>query len=117
MENVKGLLSARINGKPAITRIVRDLSHPKTAVRDGANGLAYKLYSLSEEELADEEVDPRLFLVKAEDYGVPQARHRMLIVGIREDLKVRRCLLQPHNTPTVSQRSAEGRGGKRGVRK
>ena len=103
MENVKGLLSAQIKGKPAITRIVRDLTHPKSALRDGLNGLVYRLYSLSEEELAEGAVDPRLFLVKAEDFGVPQARHRMFIVGIREDIQVRPRLLKAHKPPTVRQ--------------
>jgi DNA (cytosine-5)-methyltransferase 1 len=103
MENVKGLLSANIDGKPAIQRIVRDLTHPKAAVGNSSNGLSYRLYSLSEEELADEDVDPKLFLVKAENYGVPQARHRMFIVGIREDIKVRPKLLKPHKAPTLKQ--------------
>ena len=48
-------------------------------------------------------VDPRLFLVKAEDYGVPQARHRMFIVGVRSDLKVRPRLLRSHRGPTVRE--------------
>ena len=103
MENVKGLLSAQIKGKPAITSIVRDLTNPQAAIKDGVSGLSYRLYSLSEEDLAEGDVDPKLFLVKAEDYGVPQARHRMFIVGIREDIKIRPRLLKPHKPPTVRQ--------------
>lgn len=103
MENVKGLLSATIGGKSAITRIVRDLTNPRAAVRNGPNGLAYKLYSLSEVEKPGKEVDPRLFLIRAEDYGVPQARHRMFIVGIRDDLKIKPAQLRPHAPPTVRQ--------------
>lgn len=103
MENVKGLLSAKIGGQPVINRIVSDLTSPKMAVGNEANALGYKLYSLSEDERPGEEVDPRLFLVRAEDYGVPQARHRMFIVGIRNDLNVRPGRLRPHAPPTLRQ--------------
>jgi DNA (cytosine-5)-methyltransferase 1 len=103
MENVKGLLSAKIGGEPIINRIVGDLTSPKRAVGNTANGLGYKLYSLSEDERPGNEVDPRLFLVRAENYGVPQARHRMFIVGIRSDLKVRPRRLRPHAPPTLRQ--------------
>ncbi len=119
MENVKGLLSARIDGKPVINRIVSDLTSPKKALRNAENGLGYTLYSLSEDEKPGEEVDPRLFLVRAEDYGVPQARHRIFIVGIRNDLNVRPGRLRPHSPPTVRQtigalpplRSSVSKGG------
>jgi len=65
MENVKGLLSATIEGKSAINRIVRDLQQPATAIPGAPADLAYRLYSLTEEEMAEGEVDPRLFLVRA----------------------------------------------------
>ena len=103
MENVKGLLSAKVDGEPIINRIVSDLSCPKAAIGTGSNGLSYRLYSLSEQEVPDAEVDPRLFLVKAEEYGVPQARHRMFIVGVRSDLDVRPGQLRRHKPPTVRQ--------------
>lgn len=101
MENVKGLLSATIDGKSAITRIVRDLSNPSSAIPEASGDLSYKLYSLSEQERAEDEVDPRLFVVRAEDHGIPQARHRMFIVGIRSDLKVRPGILRKMEAPTV----------------
>lgn len=103
MENVKGLLSATIEGKSAITRIVRDLSYPGPAIAGAPDDLSYRLYSLTEEELAKGEVDPRLFVVRAEEYGIPQARHRMFIVGIRGDLKVRPGNLRKMAAPTVQE--------------
>lgn len=103
MENVKGLLSARVGGEPVVRRIVSDLTTPNAALSNRASGLSYRLYSLSEDELPDEHVDPRLFLVKAEEFGVPQARHRMFIVGIRSDIKIRPRRLRPHKPPTVEE--------------
>lgn len=107
MENVKGLLSATVKGVPVIGRILRDLANPRSALQGGSNGLSYKLYSLSETERPDEHADPRLFVVRAEDFGVPQARHRMFIVGVRSDINVRPGLLRPHKAPTVSDTIAD----------
>lgn len=101
MENVKGLLSATIEGESTINRIVRDLRQPATAIPGASADLAYRLYSLTENEAAEGEVDPRLFLVRAEDHGIPQARHRMFIVGIRSDLKVRPSMLRKMTAPSV----------------
>lgn len=101
MENVKGLLSATIEGKSAITRIVRDLAKPATAIPGAPADLAYNLFSLTHEDKAEGEVDPRLFVVHAEDHGIPQTRHRMFIVGIRGDLNVKPSLLRRMEAPTV----------------
>lgn len=101
MENVKGLLSARIEGRSAISRIVADLSQPSRAIPDAPADLSYRLYSLSHGDAGDGEVDPRMFIVRAEEHGLPQARHRMFIVGVRSDLKVRPDVLKPSVAPTV----------------
>ena len=99
MENVKGLLSARVEGKPIIRRIVSDLKSPLSSKKSNARGRGYKLYSLSEHIDSGDEIDPRMFLVRAEDHGIPQARHRMFIVGVRNDLHVRPRLLRRKYRP------------------
>ena len=103
MENVKGLLSAKVDDESIIQRIVSDLSCPKSVNGVDTNGLSYRLYSLSEQISRNDEIDPRLFLVKAEEYGIPQARHRMFIVGVRNDLQVQPGLLRRHSAPVVNE--------------
>ena len=103
MENVKGLLSAKVDDEPIIQRIVTDLSSPKSVNGMDTNGLSYQLYSLSERIASNDEIDPRMFLVKAEEYGIPQARHRMFIVGVRNDLHVRPSLLRRQAPPMVAE--------------
>ena len=103
MENVKGLLSARVKNESVIDKIIRDLSSPQEAVRRNGKGLEYSLYSLSHSGEIKGDVDPRFFVVRAEDYGVPQARHRMFILGIKSDIKIRPQILEKKDSPAVGQ--------------
>lgn len=86
MENVRGLLSSKINGNAIFLKILRDLRRPLNG-----NGCRYRIYSLTKKPLAeDENGDPvfedKDFVIEAEKYGIPQARHRVILLGIREDL-------------------------------
>ena len=77
MENVKGILSAKLGGDRIFSRICNDLA---------AEG--YDLYGLTGKEPRSTELfgnggwDPSMFVVRSEDYGIPQARHRVFIVGL-----------------------------------
>ena len=104
MENVKGLLSARVNGEFVLTKILSDLKSPKAAQDVSGDNLGYTLHGLSEENVSAQD-DPKQFLVRSEKYGVPQARHRIFIVGVRNDLLRNAHLdkLNPHEPPSVRQ--------------
>jgi DNA (cytosine-5)-methyltransferase 1 len=101
MENVKGLLSATVDGVSMITKIVGDLENPSAALRGRSDGVTYNLHSLVEHEKPGGKVDPRMFVVHAEEYGVPQSRHRMFIVGVRNDLNIKPPLLSREMAPSV----------------
>jgi len=104
MENVKGLLSAQHDGKKMIGHIIADLRQPGLAVpaASGADtGLEYRLFSLSEGQ--SDETDPKAFLIKAEEYGIPQARHRILILGVRNDINITPEYLEKRKLPVSVQ--------------
>jgi len=83
MENVKGLLSASINGEKIFNWILRDLRNPSSVFKKTAN-TKYKVYSLVNSVIQHD----KDYLIKAEKYGIPQKRHRVILLGIREDLNV-----------------------------
>lgn len=83
MENVKGLLSARINGEKIFKSILRDLKNPSSVFK-ATTQTKYKIYSLVKSDVQDD----KDYLIRAEEYGIPQKRHRVILLGIREDLKV-----------------------------
>lgn len=103
MENVKGLLSAKVNGESVVDKIVEDLRSPRRAIEKNKNGLKYKLYSLSQLGEVVKEIEPKSFIVRAEEYGVPQARHRIFILGIRADIDVVPRTLEKSEPPNVDQ--------------
>jgi len=93
MENVKGLLSAKVDGEKMFDCILNDLQDP-SSVFEKTKSPKYKVYSLSEEAESFDDLgnpiykDNRDFLIQAEHFNVPQKRHRVILLGIREDIDV-----------------------------
>lgn len=89
MENVKGILTSRVSGEPIFPLIMRDLRRPDIALGTEGASLEYELLPLPESDGAVDDPLPSDFIVRAEEYGVPQARHRVIIVGVRKDVAAR----------------------------
>jgi DNA (cytosine-5)-methyltransferase 1 len=88
MENVKGLLSSRrVKNESTFDLILSDLKHPNDVKRKNTDKpLSYKLFSLSKKQIENsDELEPKDFVIRSEEYGIPQARHRVIIFGIRSD--------------------------------
>jgi DNA (cytosine-5)-methyltransferase 1 len=80
MENVKGMLSATVENQKIFEKILSDLQCPA-----GKNSsLRYRIVPIvtAAEAGHSPEDDPRRFIVQCEDYGVPQQRHRVILVGL-----------------------------------
>jgi DNA (cytosine-5)-methyltransferase 1 len=88
MENVKGLLSAQLQQHKTFELILNDLRNPLDAIESNSKRpLHYRLFSISKKRIENTpEIEPSDFIVRCEDYGIPQARHRIIIVGIRSDI-------------------------------
>ena len=94
MENVPGVLNSRVRGERIWEKILEDLADPVSALSmldyDGEFD-GYRLYSLV---TPDRGIDlwkrptlkPDEFVVHCENYGIPQARHRIFVLGVRSDL-------------------------------
>ncbi|MGD0399650.1 MAG: DNA (cytosine-5-)-methyltransferase [Syntrophobacteraceae bacterium] len=104
MENVTGILSAKHKGKSIINEIIKDLGFPAAAVNVRTQpGIpfdkkTYRLYSLVKQAVSDR-LEPTNFIIKAEDYGIPQSRHRLIILGVRKDLNVVPRILRKADNP------------------
>ena len=111
MENVKGILSAKVDGERIFHSILRDLSDPQLAIRN-VTGLGYKLYSLVVpthfmKGMNPEEIDVHDFIIRAESLGIPQARHRVILLGVRDDIHAAPLPLHKLNESTVEDAIAD----------
>ena len=96
MENVKGLLSSKRAGKKIIEQIIRDLREPVSdrAAKRGRTPLAYNLFALADYDnsvactTASANRLAARYIVRCEKHAIPQARHRLIMLGVRNDIKV-----------------------------
>lgn len=84
MENVKGMLSSTVESRLVFEMLMEDLSS-----LGSGRGHHYELRAIrivDGKARLHEAMRPSDFIVRAEMFGVPQRRHRVIIVGIRSDL-------------------------------
>lgn len=105
MENVRGILSAKVDGEIMFPRILKDLRAPGRVTKIASP--RYKVFSLVvEAEYPNNPSydDPSDYLIRSENYGIPQARHRVILLGVREDIaRVPRTLMPREQQVTVEQ--------------
>ena len=89
MENVKGLLSARHNGQDVFEHIYADMQDA-----------GYEIRSL----VVKDPQNPVDYVVEAEKYGIPQMRHRVILLGVKEGSGMSTGILVPSRK--MSLRSA-----------
>ncbi|WP_026899234.1 DNA cytosine methyltransferase [Daejeonella oryzae] len=114
MENVKGILSAKTADNEVFSKILSDLSDPAGSYltkREGDdqefNCPGYKIYSIvSKPERFDSHGNPvykqKDFVIKAENYGIPQTRHRVILLGIRRDIDIKPDIIHASEEISVS---------------
>ncbi|AON71274.1 MULTISPECIES: DNA cytosine methyltransferase [Pseudomonas] len=90
MENVKGILSSRVAGEQMFPKILQDLSDPDAAFGENGNGPKYRICSLVADDIFEDgaspdSIDPANYIIRAENYGIPQARHRVILLGVSEE--------------------------------
>jgi DNA (cytosine-5)-methyltransferase 1 len=111
MENVKGLSSAQLNGGRVFDRILADLQSPADALKRpasaGTTRHRYFVYPLADHgKLLS--LDPADYVVEAERYGVPQARHRIILFGVREDCAKGVPAQLPSSSPVHVSKALDG---------
>jgi DNA (cytosine-5)-methyltransferase 1 len=112
MENVKGLLSSSVDGERIFDQVLDDLS----AVGDGAYRLIPLMPRSGQLHVPGIGHPPAFdFVVRAEDHGIPQSRHRVIILGIRTDIaaglddaQISAALLTQSETPVTVQDVLKG---------
>jgi len=96
MENVPGILSSKVNGEYIFEKILHDLRNPTDAISElnkstdkPDKNYSYRIYSLVKSADDSHSLKPSDYVIRSEEYGIPQARHRVILLGIRSDLNMK----------------------------
>lgn len=110
MENVKGILTSRVGGEKIFPTILKDLANPKAATSNSnrRGGKTYRIYSLvcppdSDDLLQVNYANDSDYVIRAENFGVPQARHRVILLGVSSELQREPRLLEPLKSVNIEQ--------------
>jgi len=91
MENVKGFLSSKVDGDRIFSQVVSDL-----CAAGGAPD-SYRILPL----VTGRGRDGSEYILRAEQFGIPQRRHRVILFGIRSDLapsqQIQRTVMRPQS--------------------
>ncbi len=109
MENVKGILSSKVDKEQVFQQLINDLQNPVESYKKlqgkeniEKSKIRYKIYSLvkrPDRDMFEEEIfNPKDFIIRSEEYGIPQTRHRVILLGIRSDIKTIPGLLEKSKT-------------------
>ncbi|MBK9496120.1 MAG: DNA cytosine methyltransferase [Xanthomonadales bacterium] len=91
MENVKGILSSTVGGRNMFANILRDLADPSRALGKRIDThdqyVILPIHSGPDGTRCSEQAasDPAQFVIRSEAHGVPQARHRVILMGVRRE--------------------------------
>ena len=113
MENVTGILSSSVSGKRIFANVLRDLSDPAGLFRERRRSHSerykYRIFPLavdhSEPDLFGYSGKPADYIVESENFGVPQRRHRVILLAVRDDISTEPERLKPFtgSTPNTEQ--------------
>lgn len=88
MENVRGLLSAKVEGGRIFPRILEEMHHPRRGSQ------RYTIIPLVANGRGASPTEERDYLIRSELYGIPQARHRVILLGLAEGIPLPPKLLE-----------------------
>ncbi len=110
MENVKGILTSRVGGEKIFPTILKDLANPKAATGKSGRriGKSYRIYSFvctpeDGDLFSAKYMNDSDYIIRAERYGVPQARHRVILLGVSDELDQVPEILEPSSSVKIEQ--------------
>jgi DNA (cytosine-5)-methyltransferase 1 len=121
MENVKGILSSKVEKEHIFKQLINDLQNPVESYKklQGKESITkskirYKIYSLVKKTHEYDIIEgtpffePEDFIIRAEKYGIPQTRHRVILLGIRNDIDITPEVLRPYIEPVAIEKVLAG---------